>query len=133
MNRNNLYLIGDLQYYAIPYVSLYVNRIEDKLYIAIRISDYDNPVRNYILAETNSENILAYMNNKIHLSSIVIHSPKILLWQVNINTGLDITKKMNKDEALSHISSDDEFDKEFCDEESTIYYYLRYKPDLEFA
>lgn len=119
-----LKLLGVLQDYDSPYVSLYIDDNSQNLYLAVE-QDSDKP-KEFCTLLLHASKILVeyYLQNKMGLREIYKNVKSKYLWfhkKDQIGTLVDVG---NKDVSKYIDIDDDMFDPDFCNNEASITYYL---------
>lgn len=127
MNGHDLFLIGDLQCFALPYISLYYNNTDNDLYMSVRTSDYDDHIARFILFDVESNDVLAFIQQSIDVKQLLINSRQAFCWYLNARQNTGRFEKVDKQSALSLIDDNDTYDPEFCATEPLIKHFLRNK------
>lgn len=121
-NNTRLLLVGDLQVYASPYVSLYMNEATHSLYIFIRIATENNAVKG-IMTPVTINSIKAYMDKQISLRYIFRNS-KSRLCDIQNETGRLLWSVPYKNSYKQIAENDNLFDASFCYEQYELSYFL---------
>ena len=119
-----LKLLGVLQDYYSPYVSLYRDDNSQNLYLAVE-QDSDKPKEFCTLLLHVSKRLVEYyLQNKMGLREIYKNVKSKYLWfhkKDQIGTLVDVG---NEDVSKYIDIDDDMFDPDFCNHEASITYYL---------
>lgn len=121
-NNARFLLIGDLQVYAFPYASLYMNEATNSLYIFIRVATEDNAVKG-IMAPVTINSIRAYMNKQMSLRYI-FQNNKSRLCDIQNDTGRLLWSVPYKNSYKKITENDNLFDASFCYEQYELSYFL---------
>ena len=118
-----LKLLGVLQDYDSPYVSLYIDDNSQNLYLAVE-QDSDKPKEFCtFLLHVSKRLVEYYLQNKMGLREIYKNVKSKYLWfhkKDQIGTLVDV----GNEDVSKYIDIDDMFDPDFCNHEASIKYYL---------
>ena len=118
-----LKLLGVLQDYDSPYVSLYRDDNSQNLYLAVE-QDLDKPKEFCTLLLHVSKRLVEYyLQNKIGLREIYKNVKSKYLWFRKKGQNGTLVDVGNED-VSKYIDIDDMFDPDFCIHEASIKYYL---------
>lgn len=120
--KSRFLLVGDLQVYAHPYASLYVNEATNSLYIFIRVTNSNNAVKGIIAPVTVSA-VKAYIDKKTDLRHI-LQTSKSRLCDIQNNTGYLLWSVPYKNPSKQIKENDNLFDDNFCYEQYELSYFL---------
>ena len=121
--RKHYQLVGDLQYYASPYASLYVSDTDRSLYVFVRTSEYSNTFVEGLMAKVSAPIVQLYLSGKQGLTQL-LRSGKPRLCALNAEQGtlswsVPCKNIDNKIPANANVYDDD-----FCFEQGELSYFL---------
>lgn len=119
----NLRLLGDLQVYDMPYLSLYGDEDSGVFYLAFRISGYKFGAADYLVTPVSASRILDYMNQKITLKNLYEESTHIFFWHKR--RGIKGGLSLSHDRLLENRVDDSTFNPNLCDDKEVILDYLQ--------
>ena len=119
----NLKLLGDLQVYDMPYLSLYTDEMSHTFYLAFRISTTCGPVADYAVTPVSAPRLLDYINQKITVKDLFRESDQIFFWhkQRGMKGGLSLSKDRRLEERIDN----SKFNPHLCEDEEVILDYLQ--------
>ena len=115
-------LVGDLQVYARPFASLYVNEATNSLYMFICVTTSNNAVKGIITPVTVNA-VKAYIDKKTDLRHI-LQASKSRLCDIQNNTGHMLWSVPYKNPDKQIKENDNLFDDNFCYEQYELSYFL---------
>ncbi len=76
----DLKLLGDIQVYDMPYLSLYTDEAGHTFYLAFLISYVKGISADYVVAPIRAENLLEYLHQEITVKDLFLGSEQAFLW-----------------------------------------------------
>ncbi len=104
-----MYLVGTLQDYGSPYVSLFFDKDTNQLYLFVKHIDYPQNELRYLVTNVSYENIQDYLNEKVCLGDLFV--PENTLFAVIQNGTVEITPETKDWEWLA---KEGRFEPDFC-------------------
>lgn len=119
----NLKLLGDLQVYDIPYLSLYADEVRQTFYLAFRISARYDLVADYAVTPVSANRLLDYINQKITVKDLFRESDQLFLWhkQRGMKGGLSLSGDRRLEEKVDN----SKYNPHLCEDEEVILDYLQ--------
>lgn len=119
----DLKLLGDLQVYDLPYLSLYLDKATHTFYLAFRISYGIGPVADYVVTPVTSLRLLEFMKQKLTVRDLFKESNTLLLWhkQRGVKGGLSLLNDRHLEEKVDDIK----YNPHLCEDEEVILDYLQ--------
>ncbi len=71
LKPDNIYYVGTLQDMGMPYVSLYLDKEENQLYLFVRISKTLRPTGSYVVSKVSPEDVQQYMREQVGLTTLL--------------------------------------------------------------
>lgn len=117
-----LRLLGDLQVYDMPYLSLYGDEASHTFYLAFRITFDKGAAADYIVVPVSAIRLLDYMHQKISVRNLYKESSVLLYWhkQRGVQGGLSLST----DRKLENRVDDIKYNPHLCEDEKVILDYL---------
>lgn len=119
-----LKLLGILQDYGSPYVSLYRDDKSRKLYLAVEQDSNNSNEFCTLLLHVSKLLLEEYLQNKIGLREISQIVKNKYLWFHAKDQDIKLVDVSNEDASKYIDIDDDMFDSYFCNQETLIRYYL---------
>lgn len=119
----NLKLLGDLQVYDLPYLSLYTDKTTSLFYLAFRITTQRGPVADYVVAPVSSNYLLQYLKGEISVRSLFHTSDVLYLWhrQRGVKGGISLSNDRNLESCIENSM----YNPQLCDDEELIMDYIQ--------
>jgi hypothetical protein len=119
-----LKLLGVLQDFGSPYASLYINGEDKTMYLAIQQASRDSHKFSSLLLRVNVQMVVDYMERTIGLRKLSQLSIEKYLWNRKKGNNGTIISLGHNDVTNRIDIVDDIFDADFCNNESSIKYYI---------
>lgn len=118
----NLKLLGDLQVYDMPYLSLYTDKTTHLFYLAFRISSQFGPESEYVVAPVSVEHLLLYLKGQTTVRGLFKESGILYRWQKKrgVKGGLSLTC----DREIESRIDNSVFNPLLCNDEEVILEYI---------
>ena len=124
INKKQYLLVGDLQYYASPYVSLYTSQDNSALHVFVRTSEYTDNSVNGLMVQVSATILQSYLRRKKGLK-FLMKNGKPRLCNLNASKGIINWSVPYRTPEKKIPLSADLFEKEFCIELGRLSYFLR--------
>lgn len=123
MMELNLKLLGDLQVYDMPYLSLYADEVSHNFYLAFRLTTDSGPVADYVVTPVNASRLIDYLNQEITIRELFRESDRIFIWhkQRGMKGGLSISHDRQIEEKVDN----SKYNPRLCEDEEVILDYLQ--------
>lgn len=123
MKTYNFKRIGDLQTLGIAFISLYIDEMEHGLYVSVRTARENNAHPVFILSSVSPSALSDYMEKRVSLKKTMRASDSLLIrfydekrqWKTEPVESKDLNKWIPRDKM---------FLKSYCQDKSTISYYI---------
>lgn len=76
----DLKLLGDIQVYDMPYLSLYTDEASHTFYLAFLISCVKGTSADYVVAPIRAERLLEFLHQEITVKDLFLGSERKFLW-----------------------------------------------------
>lgn len=119
----NLKLLGDLQVYDIPYLSLYIDEATRSFYLAFLIDYCRGMSADYAVTPVSAHNVIDYLNQKITLRDLFCASSKIFFWHKLRGQAGDLSLSHNF--MLKDKIENSKYNPHLCENEELILDYLQ--------
>ena len=124
INKKQYLLVGDLQYYATPYVSLYTSKNNSALHLFVRTSEYTDSSVNGLMVQVTAAVLQSYLKGKKGLS-FLMKKGKPRLCNLNATHGIVNWSVPYKNPEKKIPEQADLFNDEFCVDYGRLSYFLR--------
>ena len=124
MNINlDLKLLGDLQVYDLPYLSLYADKTSHMLYLSFRITSQRGPESDYIVAPVSADRLFDYLNGKRTIRNLFHVSDTLYLWHKKrgVKGGISVSNNRN----LENCIDNSKYNPCLCEDEDVILEYIK--------
>lgn len=120
--NSNIYFVANLQVYARPFASLYLDKERGVLCLFVRISSPDVPTSLYFATEVTTRQIDRYMKRRLGLKTIFRNNACYLAKVNDMNVELEVASsfKPTREMKLSNM-----FDPEYCYDSMKLKAFLR--------
>ncbi len=118
----DMYLVANLQDYGRPYVSLFIDRDTDMLYIFVRILEENVATTNYIFVHVTDAEISDYINRRKSLKAMFYGKACSI---GHFDNGILIASPYDVNYSELPIVEEDSFDPEFCYDKVKVKVFLR--------
>lgn len=126
MRTYNFKRIGDLQTMGIAFISLYIDEMEHGLYVSVRTSKESNSHPVFILSSISPSALIDYMEQKVSLKKTMRASESLLIRFFDEKSHW-ATEPVEVKELNKWIPRDKKFIKSYCQDKSTITYFIQDK------
>lgn len=118
----DLKLLGDLQVYDLPYLSLYMDEPSKTFYLAFRLTMQRGSVCDYVVARVSANRVIDYLQQKVSVREIFRESDRLYMWhkQRGVKGGLT----QSADRQLEVKIDDSKYNPYLCEDEDGIRDYL---------
>lgn len=123
MKIYNFKRIGDLQTMGIAFISLYIDEMEHGLYVSVRTSKESNSHPVFILSSISPSALIDYMEQKVSLKKTMRASDSLFIRFYDDKSQWS-TEPVEIKELNKWIPRDNKFIKSYCQDKSTISYYI---------
>ena len=115
--------IGDLQTMGIAFISLYIDEREHGLYVSVRTSKESNSHPVFILSSISPSALIDYMEQKVSLKKTMRASESLFIRFFDERSQW-ATEPVEVEDLNKWIPRDKKFIKSYCQDKSTITYYI---------
>lgn len=119
----DLKLLGDLQVYDMPYLSLYTDKTTHLFYLAFRISSQRGPESEYVVAPVSAEHLSLYLKGQMTVRNLFEVSDTLYLWRKR--RGIKGGLCLSNDRTLENRIDNSIYNPRFCDDEEVIREYIQ--------
>ncbi len=119
----NLKLLGDLQVYDMPYLSLYTDKATHLFYLAFRISSHRGPESDYVVAPVSVDQLLLYLKRQTTIRCLFKESDILYLWHKH--RGVSDRLYSSNDRSLESRIDNSVYNPLLCEDEEVILDYLQ--------
>lgn len=123
MKTYNFKRIGDLQTIGVAFISLYIDEIEHGLYMSVRTTKESNSHPIFIISSISPSALIDYMEHKVSLKKTMRASESLFIRFFDEKSQWS-TEPVEVDELNKWIPRDKKFIKSYCQDKSTIAYYI---------
>ncbi len=116
-----MYLVADLQDYGRPYVSLFIDKGRDLLYLFVRILE-GNSVQSYLFTGVSPQEIQEYMNGHKNLRALFYGKDMSI---GSFDGGILTARAFEGNGSVLPIIDHDTFDPEFCHDKLKVKVFLK--------
>lgn len=120
----HLKLLGILQDFGSPYASLYIDPNQKNLYVAVEQDEVVPSCFRSMLIKITPRLIKDYLNRTKGLKDLAREDVPKYIWSYRKGSVGSINPIGNRDQSARIDIDDDKFDEEFCNNLSSINYYI---------
>ena len=123
MKTYNFKRIGDLQTFGVAFISLYIDEMEQGLYMSVRTTRESNAHPIFIISSISPSALSDYMEKRASLKK-TMRTSKTLFLRFFDEKSQWTTKPVGVEDLNKWIPRDNKFLKSYCQDKSTISYYI---------
>lgn len=119
----DLRLLGDLQVYDMPYLSLYTDKTTHLFYLAFRISSQRGLESEYVVSPVDADSLLQYLHGQITIRDLFHESGILYLWHKRrgVKGGLSLSNDYNLENRIDNSI----YNPRLCEDEDVILEYIQ--------
>lgn len=118
-----LKLLGDLQVYDIPYLSLYTDEASHTFYLAFLLSYSRGTSADYVVAPVSARMLIDYLKQQKSVRDLFSESKQIFLWHKQ--RGMKGELSLAEDRRLENKIDNSKYNPGLCEDEEVILDYLQ--------
>ena len=124
MRTYNFKRIGDLQTFGVAFISLYLDEMEQGLYVSVRTTRETNAHPVFILSPISPSALSDYMEKRVSLKKTMRASDSLFIRFFDEKSQWT-TEPVEVEDLNKWIPRDKKFLKSYCHDKSTIAYYIQ--------
>lgn len=124
MKTYNFKRVGDLQTLGVAFISLYIDEMEHGLYVSVRTARENNAHPVFILSSISPSALSDYMEKRVSLKKTMRASENLFIRYYDEKRQWT-TEPVEVEDLNKWIPRDKKFIKSYCQDKSTIAYYIK--------